>query len=705
MVTPTATLLTMTTQHPVCALATRFASAIVLTSLVGFAPSTQGQAATRWEAFHDYRPLDGVTHPNASAFDLRVTDEGGFLRDIQTGADLPVSLRVVVEGDATPDDFGANSNVNPGTPADVLFGGKVVIGGADNPGLPGVRNSALTRLIINVEGLDPSKRYNFRGTVCRGGSYNDRWSVFTIEGADAFVDAHQDGSDNLNIFTKASFPAGTLEPNQVALNTGENKVGSLVGWDNIEPGPDGTFAVAAQQYVGPAPFGNPSAAAYGYGLNALYLAEIESTGALRITGNPASQLVPAGTAATLSVTATSPQAITYQWQQAAPGSATFTDVGGATAASYTTPLLTVAEDGVRYRCHLTSGTSAATSAEAVINVDGSIPTATAVRGSINFNAVHVTFSEAMKLDQLATAANYEITGLTVSSAVALDTTSVRLLTSTQAVGTRYTLRISNVEDRAGNKIAAATSVPFSSFSMQTGVVGVEIWRTIGGGTAQDLRNDARYPDQPDVDYATTTLDSLLVVPAVPDQNTYGGRFRAWLTPEESGDYEFFLSCDDGGEFRISMDDTFDNLDNPDIPPDAVDSTADNVFQESGWDLSTSWPIALERGKRYAIQAIWKESNGSDYGRVAWRRAGDFTPADQLPTIPSRFLSYYGPTAAPPEEPTITRIALQGGNVVVEWTGSSLESSSDLKTWSEEAGAAKPFSTAPNQAARFYRARD
>ena len=71
-----------------------------------------------------------------------------------------------------------------------------------------------------------------------------------------------------------------------------------------------------------------------------------------------------------------------------------------------------------------------------------------------------------------------------------------------------------------------------------------------------------------------------------------------------------------------MDDKFDNLDDPNITPDAVDTTAGDTFQEPGFDLSTSVPITLERDKKYAVQAIWKEGNGNDFCQVAWRKVGD-----------------------------------------------------------------------------------
>lgn len=683
-----------TSSNPILPAARRFLVTLILLSMLAGV-----QAAVIWEAFNDYRPTDGVTSPNATTYDLRVTDDGGVLRDINTGLDLPVSVIVVVEGDATPDDFGANSQPNPDSPADKLFKGKVDIG---NSGLPGIRNSGNTKLILNFIGLDPSKRYNFRGTVSRGGSYNDRWSVFTISGADAYVTAHEDGSSNNNLITKTDFPEATLDPNQVALNSGDNKAGSLVGWDNIEPGADGTFAIEAQQYVGPAPFGNPSAAPYGYGLNAIYLAEIESTGSLRITENPANQRVPAGQSAILKVVASSPQPISYQWQKAAPGTASFSDISGATQAAYTTPALTVADDGATYRCNLSSGASKATSAEAVVTVDGVIPTVVKIAGSINFNSVYVTFSEPVKLDLLAATANYQLNGgLTISSAVALDATTARLLTSKQTEGARYTITINGVEDLAGNKIAANTTVNFNGYSVQPGVVGLEVWKNIGGSAVSNLRDNARYPDDPDVDYVTTTFDSFLVIPETPDLNTYGGRFRAWLTPEETAEYEFFVRSDGGSELRVSLDDKFDLLDDPNEIPAAADTSTGDTFQEPGLDESVSFPMLLEKGKKYAVLAIWKESNGADYLQVAWRKVGDLTPADQLTPIPSKFLSYYGPGAAPQEDPKITRITLQAGKVVLEWTGNTLQSSDDLKTWKDEPAASSPLSVTPVQS-KFYR---
>jgi hypothetical protein len=669
----------------------------VSTVLISLLVSAHAQTAPLWEAYNDYRPSEN-THVNVTGYDIRILDDGGPLVNFATGDLLPVSVYVI--SDSAPDDFGANSPVNAGSPADLLFGGKVDIG---NGGIPGLRASQDVSLVFQIEGLDPNKRYNFRGTTSRGGGYVDRWAVFTLLGAEAFVDAHVDGSNNQNIITKTTFDATDLAPNQVALNGGDNKAGSLVGWDNIEPGADGSFEIQAQQYTGPAPFGNPAGGPYGYGFTAIYLAEIQSSGNLRITENPASQILPAGKSATLTVAASSPQTIQYQWQKAAPGTTTFSDIAGATQATYTTPALTVADDGSVYRCNLTSGANKTVSGEATLNVDGSIPSLVKAQGSFNFNAVHITFSEPMKLSTLSKAANYSISGgLTVSSAVALNPTTARILTSKQNPGDRYTVTVSNLEDLAGN--VAAGSRSFIAYTLQKGVAGLEVWNnTAAGDTNPDnLQTDPRYPGSPDEEFVVATFDSGLAFPNGP-RNTYGARFRAWLTPTETADYEFFIQSDGGSELHVGENDAFSVVEDPNRLPDAM-ATTGSLFQEPGLDESVSFPINLKAGQRYALLAIWKEDNGSDYCQVAWRKLSDLTPANELKPIDSQFLSFYGPGPEPTVEPKITRIALQGGTITLEWTGTTLQSSVDLKTWKDEAGAASPLSITP-AGAKFYRVKE
>ncbi|MGK0190755.1 MAG: hypothetical protein ACI9R3_006585, partial [Verrucomicrobiales bacterium] len=602
--------------------------AFAVFAALAFSTAASAQNELVWEAFNDYRPGDN-TSENASDYDLRITDDGGPLRDIATGDELDAEVIVIAEG--TPDDFGLNSPLNEGSPGDLLFGDFVEIG---NDGLPGVR-SGTSSLSLVFQNLDPNKRYSFRGTTSRGGNYDDRWTLFRIAATDAHVSAHVDGSDRQNLITKESFPDADLTEDEVALNSGDNKVGSLIGWDNIEPGADGEFSIDAEQYTGEAPFGNPGGGPYGYGFSAIYLAQYESSGDLRITENPkATRVIAAGSTTTLSVAATSPDAITYQWQRAEVAGEEFEDIAGATAVSYETPVLTIEDDGANYRCVVSSDGNSTFSGVAIVSVDGEVPEIENVFASVNFNAVYVSFSEAMRLDLLADRGNYQISGgLTVGSVVVLDASNVRLVTSAQPKGGSFSVTLANLTDLAGNPVAAGNS-DFKSFALANGVVGLEIWQNILGGAVQDLRDNPRFPDSPSIDYSTTKIDSTEVFADGPN-NTYGGRFRGWLIPDETAEYEFFLRADDNGEFSISGDDQFGGLDDPNRFPDI----------EAGGNLPfeiPSDPIALEAGKKYAVQVLWKEANGGDIAQLAWRKVGD----DELPEdpIPSEFFCYFGPNA-------------------------------------------------------------
>lgn len=81
-----------------------------------------------------------------------------------------------------------------------------------------------------------------------------------------------------------------------------------------------------------------------------------------IDTQPTAQTVNEPAAATFTVAATtSGGSLTYQWQRANPGSGSFSSVGGATSASYTTAATTAAGDhGAQYRCNVTdsNGTTA-----------------------------------------------------------------------------------------------------------------------------------------------------------------------------------------------------------------------------------------------------------------------------------------------------------------------------------------------------------
>jgi hypothetical protein len=604
-----------------------------LAVLASAASVAHAQIVTNWVAFNDHRPTVGVTHTNATGHDMRITGNGGILTDFFTGQPLPVGLSVTNTG-AAPDDFGGNNYPDVDTPAYKLFDGIVDVG---NSGIPGVRNSAATVLTLAFTNLNPAKKYVFRGVTVRGNNYDDRWTVFTISNAASFTDAHVVGDpSNPNLVTKATFPTATLNAGQVALNSGENKIGSLVGWDNIDPGPDGIFEIQAAQYMGPAPIGDPSLATgtYGYGFTAIYLAEVEPLLPVRITQEPRSVTVTAGQTATFTVAAQSSSAPAYQWQRAVPGSSSFANIAGATTTSYTTPVTTAADNGTKFRCVVSITGTTATSREAILTVDVISPTIARVSGNTSFLSAQIVFSEPVSSETAGNRANYSLDGgLTISGVTVINPTTVSLATAKQTAGTKYTVTVNNVKDLAGNTMTANAKTAFSAFALKRGGISFETYNGIAGNAVQMLLDSPSYPARPDETEFIQAFDSRIIY-RNDTHEAYGGRMSGWLIPEESGDYELFIKSDDAGQLFLSPDD-----DPAKATLIAEETTCCGAFEESGAP-ETSAPITLVAGRRYFIQALWKEGGGGDFAQVAWRKAGDATPANQLGAILGRFLEGY-----------------------------------------------------------------
>ncbi len=100
--------------------------------------------------------------------------------------------------------------------------------------------------------------------------------------------------------------------------------------------------------------------------------------------------------------------------------------------------------------------------------DTTPPTLASASGSAGASAVTVNFSEAVAAGA-STASNYTVyvtsspsTTIAVSSASANGSTVTLTLASALAAGTGYTVKVSNVQDAAGNPIAANSTVAFST---------------------------------------------------------------------------------------------------------------------------------------------------------------------------------------------------------------------------------------------------
>lgn len=86
-----------------------------------------------------------------------------------------------------------------------------------------------------------------------------------------------------------------------------------------------------------------------------------------ISSQPTNQSVIEGSTATFSLTAVNP--LTYQWQKQESGAGAWSNVSGATSASYTTGVLTVANDNTdKYRCVVSNPAGSVNSTEVTLTV-------------------------------------------------------------------------------------------------------------------------------------------------------------------------------------------------------------------------------------------------------------------------------------------------------------------------------------------------
>ncbi|MBI4658633.1 MAG: hypothetical protein HY735_07260 [Verrucomicrobia bacterium] len=432
-----------------------------------------------------------------------------------------------------------------------------------------------------------------------------------------------------------------------------------------------------------------------------------------ITQAPQSATVAANEKATFSVTAqtASPYttAVVYQWYRNGA------IIAGANSANYSIPVVSQADNGAKFKVLVAVPGASATSSEATLTVtaDNKAPTVANVIGSDTFTQATITFSEPVTSATAAVAANYTLSGgLTVSAAQPVDPTTVRLTTSKQAENTPYTLTVKGVQDNAGNAIAANTTAKFGSFVFTAGKMKYEYWSGIGGTTLDPLKQDSRYPNNPT---GSQLVDSYEA--PIDWADNFGARVSGWITPATSGNYVFYMSADDGAELYLSTDD------NP--------ANKKLIAQESGWSgarqwvsigggsqveekrsdqfTGTQWPtgntITLQAGRRYYTELIYKEGGGGDNGAATWKLASAPDVADTSLTV---LIGQLIGTFAPPSPPTalnFTKVAKAGSDLVLEWSGGTLESADEvIGPWSAVANARSPATIPIAGNKKFYRLR-
>jgi hypothetical protein len=601
--------------------------------LLSAATALNAQLVTNWIAYNDHVP-SATTHANANVYNLRgvagTPPEPTFgpLRDFNSGLATPANIVVVATG--APDFFGTMANPNAGTPAYTFFNGIADVGNV-NSGI-GLRQSASTTVTLTFTNLDPAKRYIFVGTSVRGGNYADRWHVCRIDGAASFVHSHQNGGTP-GVATAANFPTGTLQPNEAALNSGENRVGNLVIFTDIDPGADGSFSIFQRQYTdNPLPNGvPPNLGAYGYGFCAIALIELglPVAPALVDSTQPTNRVVLENRSTTLSALATGSPAPAYQWYHngvAIDPSANPT----ARSSRYVITRMTAGDAG-DYYCEISNiaGTIQTRTASVGYIEDTVAPVVVRAVGSPSLTTITVEFDEEMDTNTTLSAFAYTITpSLSVTAvASAPGDRSFIITTDPQTPDTVYTVTVGagEVYDYALNPIAAPNNTAqFRSFIDSPSCSGVLFeGYDVAVGSANVIGSLTNHPNFLNGNTYTNVFINRMHSRAVQTDNArenYGARMRTLFIPLVSGNWRFFISTDDPGELWFN-------------PAGSGASGRTLVAREVNCcnlylappASQTSQAFPLTAGKAYYLELLYKEGGGGDFGMVAARLDGAGVP--------------------------------------------------------------------------------
>jgi (2Fe-2S) ferredoxin len=166
-----------------------------------------------------------------------------------------------------------------------------------------------------------------------------------------------------------------------------------------------------------------------------------------ITTQPTNQTVNAGATATFTVVATGTAPLTYQWKSGG------TAINGATAASYTTPVLAVANSGTSYTVVVSNSAGSVTSSAATVTVNAVAPSITTQPANQTVNDGATATFTVVATGTAPLTYQWSKGGTAISGATAASYTTPALTVSNS--GTSYTVMVSN---SAGNMTSNPATV-------------------------------------------------------------------------------------------------------------------------------------------------------------------------------------------------------------------------------------------------------
>jgi hypothetical protein len=544
--------------------------------------------------------------------------------------------------------------------------------------------------VFRLTGLDGTKPYDLQIYASRNGVTDNRETRYTITG---------------------------LNSAQADLNVANN-VNNSVSIPGIYPDTEGGITVALT------PGSNNNNGNHFVYIGVLKLSLSTAPVPVVLTSEPQDTIVHAGDPVTFTVGVQSPQPYTIQWKK--DGAA----IPNANQAAYSIPAAGVELDGSKYSVSVTYLGTVVTSREASLRVTTDTTPPTVLAATVSPTNFVIVFSEDMEKASAENVTNYTVNGGAVtltSAALQADRRTVLLATADTLEG-EVKVKISGVRDANTNPIAANTevsaTVPFAD--------GLTMLLDFGGSGAPT--NLGAAPDDPVLTWNNVTetvgtvdggtLDGLVMNDgsATPINLTIISRFNAvngdgttvsTLFPQDATRDSFYANTE-----------SYNNLSN--VTP---------IFRFTGLDAASAYGFTFyasrggvtdNRETRYtvtgsstAVADLNIASNVNNTASVDGIRPdaeGGITIA--LTPGPNNANGYHfiylgvlkiTPQAViPGNEVTMLPPVIQGGNLIISWTGTgTLETSTELNSgWTAVTPApTSPYSIpAPTSGRKFFRVR-
>lgn len=317
------------------------------------------------------------------------------------------------------------------------------------------------------------------------------------------------------------------------------------------------------------------------------------------------------------------QPVTYQWLK--NGSV----ISGETKPYYLFRAST-AEGGAQISVRVTSNGGAPITAPPVtlsVNGDQSPPmVASAGIAPQNPTIIQVVFSEEVREQTATNLANYTLPGATFEWARILpDFKTVQLKTAFLAPDQAWNLTVANVADWA---TPANTLSPNPTVVTILPAEGGVSFRTYPNGVlgSQDLTGLRNWSGTNSTVASYTnsafTTEQIITTSSqgwnlIPLADNYVGQWIGYVTAPETGDYRFGVASDDHSILYLGTN--------------HLRSSKREIANYNGstgrWNMGAqgnqrSAPIRLEAGRRYYIEAVYRDGTGGDGVTVAWKRPSD-----------------------------------------------------------------------------------